>query len=495
MAGKKIRFRLFAILLFLTSFSVTVFPQEKKELTLQQCIDLARKNGPNVKMAKNTFRNRTFMYRSFNSGLLPQITLTGTVPDFSRAIVPVIQPDGTTQYVPQSQANSMMTLSLNQPLIPTGATIFASSSLSRTDIVGTDNSTLWRSSPFVIGIRQPLFQLNTLWWDNQANELMNTEAEKKFNENMEDAAIDVTQKFFDVYVAQMRVGNADLNVTINDTLLTISRGRYEVGKIDENDLLQGELALANAQTSFSNDKLDYKIALRTLTTSLGMNDDELQGIIPPTELPEVHVTTAQATEQAHQNRSDLVDYELQKQNAERNLRSQELMNGFNATVTASFGYNQTSPAFGDVYHNLLNQEAARLDLSVPLLQWGKGSNAIGAAKEDLYRIETSIDLQKKSFDQDIESQVERFLRNQQQLKLSMKADTIAQKQYTLAKNRYLIGKFDVTKLLLSQDAKDKAREDLIITEQNYWLSYYRLRRLTLFDFETGRPINYSLQIE
>ena len=163
-------------------------------------------------------------------------------------------------------------------------------------------------------------------------------------------------------------------------------------------------------------------------------------------------------------------------------------------MTAICCYNQTSPVLNNVYHNLLSQQAARLDVSIPLLQWGKGSNAIGAAKEILYQTETSIDLQKKSFDQNVDSQVERFLLNQQQLKLSMKADTIAQKQYELARNRYMIGKYDVTKLLLSQDAKDKARENFILTEQNYWLSYFRLRRLTLFDFEGNKPINYSLEI-
>jgi outer membrane protein TolC len=277
-------------------------------------------------------------------------------------------------------------------------------------------------------------------------------------------------------------------------LLTISRGRYKVGKIDENDLLQGELALANAQTALSNDSLDYRIALRTLATALGLNDNELTGIIAPTELPQVNVSVSQAILLAHQNRSDLVDYQVQKLSAERNVRNQELLNGFNATITASFGYNQTAPMLPDVYHSLLDQQAIRLDLTVPLLQWGKGSNAIAAAREDEDRIETSIELQKKSFDQDVESQVDHFLRNQQQLNLSMKADTIAQKQYLLAKNRYMIGKFDVTKLLLSQDAKDKAREDLIVTEQNYWLSYFGLRRLTLFDFETNKPINYSLEI-
>jgi outer membrane protein TolC len=489
---KKNCFLAFCCILLL---SVSSKAQTKKDLTLRECLELARTNGPNAKIARNAYRSRTYTYRSFNAGLFPQVVLSGTVPNYSRAIIPVVQPDGTTRYVPQSQANSIASLSLNQPLVFTGGTIFASSSLSRNDIIGDNTTTLWSSSPLVLGISQPLFQLNTLWWDNRMNELQKIQADKKFTEDIEDAGIDATQKFFTAYVARMHVDNATLNVTINDTLLTISRGRYSVGKIDENDLLQSELALANAEADLSNAKLDYRIALRTLATALAMSDGELEGIIPPAELPDISVNTDVAEKEAHANRSDLVAYELQEHTAKRSLRSQELTNGFNATVTASFGYNQTSPILRNVYSGLLAQQAARLDLSIPLLQWGKGNNAISAAKENLYETETNIDLEKKSFEQDVESQVERFLQSQQQLKLSMKADTIAQKQYELATNRYKIGKYDVTKLLLSQDAKDKARESLIVTEQNYWLSYFRLRRLTLFDFESGKPISYSVDID
>src|SRR6266700_2708501 len=84
--------------------------QTKKDLTLQQCLDYAHKNGPNAKIARNVFRSKTYNYRSFNAGLLPQVLLTGTLPDYSRAIIAVTQSDGTTRYVPQSQANSMATL-------------------------------------------------------------------------------------------------------------------------------------------------------------------------------------------------------------------------------------------------------------------------------------------------------------------------------------------------------------------------------------------------
>ncbi len=466
-----------------------------KDYTLGESVRLAQQSGPSALMARNSYRSKTYSYRSFNAGLLPRLMLNGIVPDYQRAINPVLQNDGTTQFLSQSQAYSTAALTLSQPLVFSGGSVFVSSGLSRTDLFGTVNSTYWRSSPLIVGITQPLFQLNTYWWDDKVNDLAYQQAQKKFNEDMESVSIEVTQKFFDTYVAGMRVANAELNVAINDTLLRVSRGRYEVGKIDENDLLQSELALANAKTAFSNAQLDYKIALRTLAIALGLSDNELSGIVPPESLPTIDVSVSTALLQAHENRSELVNYQLQQTDAERALRVQELSNGFSATVTASFGYNQTATQFRDVYQNPLEQQAARLDFSVPLFQWGKGSSAIAAAKEDLERTETSIELQKKSFDQEVESAAERFLRNQQQLQLSLKADTIAQKQYTLATNRYLIGKYDVTKLLLSQDAKDKARETLILTEQDYWLSYYRLRRVTLYDFAGAAPIKYSIETD
>ena len=56
-------------------------------------------------------------------------------------------------------------------------------------------------------------------------------------------ALDYT---FDAYAADVALRNADANVAVNDSLFLLSKGRYEVGKIGENDLLQSELALLRA---------------------------------------------------------------------------------------------------------------------------------------------------------------------------------------------------------------------------------------------------------
>ena len=58
----------------------------------------------------------------------------------------------------------------------------------------------------------------------------------------------------------------------------------------------------------------------------------------------------------------------------------------------------------------------------------------------------------------------------------------------MAKNRYLIGKIDITNLNIAQNEKDLARLDYINTLRDFWLAYYRLRRITLYDFEKGEAL-------
>lgn len=476
-----------SLILFLGSLTAS---SQIRSLSLADCIALGTTKGPSGKMLRASFTFKQLSYKSFSASLLPQLRLDGTVPDLARTINPIIQPDGTTKFIEQSQANSNVFLTISQPLVFSGGNIFVSSGLSWNRVL-IDNITTWRSSPLLIGIQQPLFSINNLRWDDQENELRNTASMKEYNEAVEDAGIEITQKFFDAYVAQMRVNNAALNVTINDSLLTLSRGRFEVGKIDENDLLQSELALANAQTDRANAELDYKIAIKSLSVALGYDSEESYMLTPPTDTLTITPSVEIALREARANRSDIVDYELQRVSAERKIQQARSSNGFNATVTASFGLNQTAPDIERAYQDLLDQQVARLDFSVPLWQWNKGSYAIEAAEAEMERVDVSLDVQKKVFEDNVESQVQRYLRNREQLKLSMKADTIAQKQYDLASKRYLIGKYDVTKLLLAQDAKDKARQSLILQQKEYWLSYYRLRRTTLYDFVTNTKIQHA----
>src|SRR5262249_40922154 len=152
-------------------------------------------------------------------------------------------------FQPQDQITSALTATLSQPMPWTGGDFFVSSSLARLRVTGTESVETWSSTPVTFGLRQPLFRLNQLGWDRRRQPVRNELSERLYRESREEIALRTVTLFFNVYAAQLSMENADANVAINDTLYTLNKGRYQVGKIGENDLLQSELALLRARTS------------------------------------------------------------------------------------------------------------------------------------------------------------------------------------------------------------------------------------------------------
>jgi outer membrane protein TolC len=76
----------------------------------------------------------------------------------------------------------------------------------------------------------------------------------------------------------------------------------------------------------------------------------------------------------------------------------------------------------------------------------------------------------------------------QQTRLAARADTLAQRRYAITRATYDAGRLSLTDLTLASAAKDLARRNYILALRAGWVAYYRLRALTLFDFETQQPL-------
>lgn len=481
------RFVAMMVLLLLAGSSRATAQRDTTYLTLTDCIRLARANGPLAAMALRTFENKEAAYRSYSATLYPQLNLQGDVPGFYRSITPITLPDGSTVFTPQSQASSSLNLSITQKLPFSGGDLSLSSGLNRIDLLES-KSQYYRSNPLIMTLRQPIFQINTTRWEMDAQELRYTIAKREVAEELEDCASDVTNKFFDLYLASMSESNALLNLAVNDTLYKISKGRYNVGKIAENDLLQSELAFLNAQTQLENARLGLNRSQQNLRAALGLGLNAFIVPVPPEEIPRFTIEPQEALTQARQHRSEVVGFELQKHTADRSVAQARSDNYLRATMTATMGFNQRAQLLPDAYNNLMDQQQFTLSFTVPLFRWGAGSSAVDAALAEQKRIETSVEQQKHDFEQEVLYQASRLNLLQKQVAVAAKSDTIAQRRFDVAKDRYLIGKIDIPNLFLAQSEKDNARRQRFQTLWDYWTAYFRIRRLTLYDFEVGAPL-------
>ena len=476
-----------ALVLAVTLLLASPIAGAQEPLTLQRAVQLAQEQGYQGRAALAARDAARYRDRAFYAGYLPQLSVGGTLPRYNRAIIPVVQPDGSTLFRPQNQTDAGLTATLSQRL-PTGGDLFVSSSLARLSVSGEESIRTWSSTPVSLGIRQSLFRPNAFALERRERPLISDLAERQYLAAREELAGQTTTLFFDVYSAGVALRNATANAAINDTLYTLNKGRFEVGKIGENDLLQSELALLRARTSADAAKLEYERAKAAFRLAINLPEPAPLDLVIPIGTPDYVPDSAVAVSEATRNGASATSVALNAAQADRRVTEAKLNNGFSATIQASVGFNATAPEMGLAYQNLLQARQATVSVELPLFTWGTGSNAVKAAQADREQVGN---LGRSTLEQ--AAQAARFAALQlplarRNLALSAKADTVAAKRFEVAYNRYVIGRIAIDNLYLAQSEKDQASNQYLQALRGYWLAHYRLRALTLYDFEAGQPI-------
>lgn len=479
------------VLLFIAGsfFSRELYSQEPSRLSLTDVINLARDQSPDALTAKHRFRASYWQYRSYKAAYLPSLTLGGTLPNFNRTIEQISLVEGEAllerQYVDWS-----VNAAVRQRIGPTGGDIFVSSSLRRLDNFRDTLPTVTQhlSTPINIGYSQPVFQFNAYKWEQRIEPMIYEEAKKAYLEDMESVSISATNFFFNLLLAQITERIALVNLANYDTLYKIAQGRYNLGKIAENDLLQLELQYLRASSNVENARLDVENRMFQLKSYLRIKDDIPIDLIPPAAIRPFMVPFAKAIEEARANRADALAFNRRELEAEREVNRAKMDGRFDAELFAVYGLTQSSIDLDEVYTNPLDQQQLRVGITMPILDWGVARGRIKIAESNQEIIRTAIEQEQIDFDQEVFLLVARFNLQADQVRIAAKADTVAQKGYGITKARYLIGKISITDLNIAQTESDQSKSNYINALWTYWRNYYQLRRLTLFDFEYNMPI-------
>lgn len=461
-------------------------------MTLNEVLNLALKNSPQAKIASTTFKNKFWSYQTFKTNYLPQLRFNATVPDLARSYSRITLNDGTDAFRLRTLSNSNASLSLTQALGLTGGTLFVNSDLQRIDIFGNPKTISYLSTPISVGIFQPIFGFNALKWDKKIEPLRYDEARRILNEEMEGVSIKATELFFNLLVAQMDYLIQKKNVSNNDTLYKISTGRYNLGKIAENDLLQMELNAMNASNNLAQAELDVELRTLELKTFLNLKGDEKITLIEPGELPGVVIDESKALAEAGTNRSQIITFQRQKLEAKRNV-AEALGQRYGINIRGSYGLTQTGSDFSSTYSAPFEQQNLSVQVNIPIIDWGRNRAMVQTAKANRELAEVTVMQAENNFKQDVVLAVRQVNMYRRKVSLAAKADTVAQKRYDITVKRYLIGKIDITDLNIAVQEKDRARQDYIRTLGDFWNSWLELRRKTLFDFEKNKPIAYETE--
>jgi outer membrane protein TolC len=317
------------------------------------------------------------------------------------------------------------------------------------------------------------------------------ESKRDYAETMEAIARDGVTSFFNVLQAQVNLQIAQFNLANNDTIYKIENGRYNIGTTSEDKLLQVELQLLRSRQDVARANLDLQTQSLALRTYIGLRNGESFSLVMPDVIPGFELTEEEALVYAKRTRSAFIAFERRKIEAEQAIAQAKGQRGYTVGISAAYGTNNTAAALSEVYQNTSKQRIANVTIDVPLVDWGRRRALMKTAYANKQLTDYVIAQDEVVFEQEILTQVRQFEMLRLSIEITKKADEVARNRYMVAQNRYLIGKIDITNLGIALNEKDLARRGYLDALKSFWIAYYELRRMTLYDFATQQLLYQS----
>jgi outer membrane protein TolC len=459
-------------------------------LTLNRTIEIAADSSLQAFISQNMYQASVWEYSAFKAARLPSLRLDMTPIEYNRDFTRRYDSENNIDvYRRQQSLYSSAGLSVRQNLDVTGGTFFVNSNLAYMRNFGNQLYTQYTSVPFRIGYQQSLFGFNSFKWEKRIEPLKFEKAQKQFLYAKEDISSQTTQIFFDLATAQTEYDMAVDNVASSDNLYRIGTQRFDIMSIPETDLMSLKLDVISAQNRLKNAEIDLARAKFAFVSFLNMEKDTPVRLELPDKPADFPITVEMALEQARDNNPDFLDNQQKIIEAERNVDQTQKSAAFDASFNASIGFNQVAQNFGDAYRNPVQQDIVRVGFSIPLIDWGVRKGKANMAKNSLNVTRISVQQKEINIEQDVVMTVNDFNVQQALMQRAEEAMQLANTLYNRTVERFIIGRVDINSLTLSLNRQKEAQKGYITALRNYWLSYYKIRKLTLFDFEKQEKIS------
>ncbi|MDO4790556.1 MAG: TolC family protein [Porphyromonas sp.] len=460
-------------------------------LTLEQAIELAQAQSVDAVVALDRLRTAYWQYRTYRAELLPEVNFTGELPNYKSGYNLYQEGDGSYKFVRSRLLQASGSLSIDQNIPFTGGRISVVSSLEYVRPFTKANHFL--TIPATITLVQPILGYNALRWQTKIQPVKYEEAKASYLEEREKTTMRTIAHFFELLLADENLRIAIQNRDNAKKLHEVAKAKREMGQISENELLQLELNLLQANGKETEARSLRNGKLFRLKSFLGITaEGDLHPVVPASvETKRIHYADVLA--KAHKNNSFVhrirrkqleVDSEVARAKGER----------YKVDLFASLGYTGQHEQWREAYGNLQENQIVQVGVRIPLLDWGKRKARVKMAESARDVMRSQIKQETQQFDQDLFLLVEQLNNQAQQLHIARSADRIAEKRYKTGIETFMIGKISTLELNDAQKARDEARQKHISELFFYWYYFYQVRSLTLFDYIEESEISYDADL-
>lgn len=477
-------------ILFVFWIPILLFAQDNKlKLSLPDCIEMAIDSSLTALRTKNLLLSAYWEYQTYKAQRLPLATLNLTPAQYNSNFVKRYDYNQNIEVYRQQQSFSAAGgLSVNQNFDLTGGTFSLDTELNFNRNFGENVYNQFSSVPVRIGYSQSLFGFNRFKWEKKIEPLKYEKAKKQYWYSREEIAETTVNYFFNLARAQSEYELAIENIASTDSLYQAGKERRRIASISEADLLTLHLDLINAENTYENAILQLEKTLTSFRSFLNLEKEVQVELELPHECFFFDVESEEALFYMKENNPVILLYQQQILESEQLVDQTSKTSGFDASLSASVGFNQAARFLKDVYQDPSRQDAFRVSVSIPIVDWGIRKGKVNMAKNNLNVTRLSVQQSEQDLEEEIITLVSEFNKQQSLIKKAIQALEMAVSSYSINKQRFIIGKADVNTVALSLNRRKEAQRNYLNLLNNYWKCFYTIRKLTLYDFTSNKPI-------
>lgn len=458
-------------------------------LNLQKTVELANDSSLSAFRAKNRYKSSYWEYRSFKAARLPSLTLHITPLRYNSDFTRRYDSQKDIEVYRQQQSLYIYgNLSAQQNFDLVGGTFFIDTELGYFRNFGSQKQSQFSSVPIRIGYRQELLGYNRFRWEKKIEPLKFKRAKMQLISEMEETAEVAAIYFFDLAMAQAEYELAKENIANSEKLYNIGVEKQKIASLGQAELLTLKLDKVNASNALQNSEIQLKRAMFALAAYLNLEKDTKIRLQLPDLPKDISILQDEAIHYAKENNPQYIETQQKVLESQQTLDKRHKETIFNASISASIGFNQVAESFRNVYHNPLRQDIIGITISIPIIDWGVRKGKYNMAKSNLTIVKLSAQEDELRLEKEVIMTVDDFTRQQQLIRSALEAMELANIAYEQTQERFIIGKADINSLTLSNNRRQEAQRNYVGSLRNYWQSYFKIRKLTLFDFVKGEPI-------
>ena len=298
----------------------------------------------------------------------------------------------------------------------------------------------------------------------------------------------VTQYFYNVYMAQMNLSIAKDELANTQKSHNIIKNKVGAGLAAKEELYQSELNLSTSKSSLQDREVALENAKDQLKLYLGMDLFTDISVLANVAANPIPVDMDKAIEHGLGSRMELRQREIDIENSMFEMIRVKSQNEFKGDVNLSYGIIGDNEKLNQIFDNPTLNPQVSVSFNIPLFDWGEKKARIAAQEAAMKTNELSLSDEKKQIIIGIR-QVYRNIQNQlTQIDIAEQNERNAELTYEINLERYENGDLTGMDLNLYQTQLSEKKISKAQALINYKIELLNLKIQSLFDFEKNEAI-------